>query len=163
MSTHSPGVIANSEILARFVFSPIQIDKNGKVKPNSFSHVHSKGCSIQRHSVAEDAEMQALVKQVLGKKDNYAWKGVLFGQCHNIRSIMADEADHRAVCVYDTANPGNPAHAELCQTQHIDEADENELRHDLFVAFGSGVIIAPLQYRNGEVWNNLAQDLQARK
>lgn len=164
MSKHSPSVIANSEMLARFVFSPIQIDKKGKVKPNSFSHVHSQGCSIQRDSVADNIEILALVKQVLSGQNNRAWKGVIFGQCHDMRSIMTDEVDHRAVCVYDTANPENPAHAELCQTEYIiDEADAAELRHNLFVAFGSGAIITPLQYRNGAIWNNLPPLLQAMK
>ena len=65
MSAHSPGVVDTSEVLARFVFSPIQIDRKGKVKPNSFSHVHSKGCSIQRDSAVNDTEILALVENIL--------------------------------------------------------------------------------------------------
>lgn len=163
MSTHSPGVVEDSERFARFVFSPIQVDKKGKVKPNSFSHVHSRGCSIQRESHANDDEILALVNLVLNGKDDRAWKGVIFGKCQDMRSIVTDAANLRAVCAYDTANPENPAHAELCQTQNvINEADAVELRHNLFTAFGSGTIIEPHQYRNGAVWNSLSLPLQAR-
>ena len=163
MSRYSPGVVENSETLARFIFLPIQIDKKGKFKPAVFSHVHSKGCSIQRESIAENDHALALVEQTLNSKNDSVWKGVFFGQCHDIRSIMVNEADRRAVCVYDTADSENPAHGELCQTKYvIDEADQIELRHNLFVAFGNGTLISPLQYRNGAVWNNLPQPLQAR-
>lgn len=164
MSAHSPGVVDTSEVLARFVFSPIQIDRKGKVKPNSFSHVHSKGCSIQRDSAVNDTEILALVENILSEKDDRAWKGVVLGKCSDIRIITVEDTDYRAVCVYDTAEPENPAHAELCQTQYvIDEADQAELRHNLFVAFGNGAITAPPQYRNGVTWNKLGQPLRNRQ
>lgn len=163
MSEHSPHPVANSEILARFIFSPMHIDKKGKLKPSVFSHVHSKGCSIQRDSVAKTDEMVAFVKQFLGSRHDFVWIGVLSGQCHNIRSIKVGETDNRSVCAYDTANPENTAHGELCQTQYvIEEADPGELRHDLFEAFGKGVVIQPHQYREGIVWEQLPQHLQAR-
>lgn len=163
MSKHSSGVIENSEMLARFVFSPQQIDKKGRVKPNSFSHVHKQGCSIQRDSVAENVEMLEFVKNFLSGKDDRAWKGVLVCRCDNVRSIMDDKTAHRAICAYDTADMGNPSHAELCQTQYvIDEADEAELRFKLFSAFNSSDIITPLKYRGGAIWNSLPQSFQAR-
>ncbi len=139
------------------------VDKKGNVKPNGFSHVHSKGCSIQRNLVANNDELLAFVKQFLSKKDDRAWKGVLYGHCGNIRNISADDSGQREVCVYDTANLGNPAHGELFQTQYvIDEADRVELRGKLFIAFGDGKIISPLQYRGGAVWSSLPHFLQAR-
>ena len=140
------------------------VDKKGNVKPNGFSHVHSKGCSVQRDSVAKNDELLVFVKEFLSNKNDRSWRGVLFGQCHDMRNIMANKADRRAVCVYDTANPENPAHGELCQTLYvIDEADEVELRANLFVAFGNGALISPLQYRDGAIWDNLPQSLQIRK
>ena len=163
MSSHSPGVVKDSESFARFVFSLIQVDKKGNVKPNSFSHVHSSGCSIQREYVAKDDEIVELINLVLNGKEDRAWKGVIFGKCQDVRNIVTDAGNLRTVCAYDTANPENPAHAELCQTQYvIDEADVNELRYQLFSAFGNGSIITPLKYRNGAIWNSLTLPLQAR-
>jgi hypothetical protein len=164
MSKYSPGVVDNSEILARYIFLPIQIDKKGKILPSAFSHAHSRGCSIQRDSVADYRELFTFVNDFLNQKSNRSWKGVLLGHCRDIRNIMADQSDHRTVCVYDTAEPNNPAHGELCHSQYVvDEADQVELRDSLFFAFGNGNLISPLQYRNGEIWNGLEQSLQDRK
>lgn len=163
MSEHSLGAVENSEMLARFVFSPIQIDKKGKLKPGAFSHVHEKGCSIQRDSVAGNDEILEFVKQFLDKRDDYVWKGLLLAECGHVRGILVENSK-RAVCVYDTAKKANPAHGEMCQTHHIiDEADKIELRHDLLAAFGNETVIPPNQYRSSMVWNNLPQPLQARK
>ena len=164
MSKHSPHPVENSETLARFIFSPMLFDrKTGKAKPNAFSHVNSRGCSIQRDSITTNDELFSFVKQFLIGKDDRAWKGVLHAQCSNIRNISSDDSVRREVCVYDTATLGNPAHGELFQSQYVvDEADRVELREKLFIAFGNGGMIPPLQYRDGAVWNNLPDSLQAR-
>lgn len=92
-------------------------------------------------------------------KGDIGWQGVLFGQCGDIRSITVDDTQRRSICVYDTADHDNPAHGELCQTQHIEEDDINELRHNLFVAFGNGSLISPDHYRNGATLNSLPTSL----
>ncbi len=165
MSRHSPCAVENSEILARFVFSPIHIHhKTGNVKPSIFSHVFSVGCSIQRDSVATNKELISFANDFLGGDDKRSWRGVLLAECHELRSIKVENSLNRAVCVYDTAEQENPAHGEIGQTHHIiNEADVVELRHALFTAFGNGAVIPPFQYRNGKVWDNLAQHFQARK
>lgn len=162
MSKYSPHPVTESETLVRFVFSPFHISKHGNLKPAVFSHVHRKGCSIQRDSVANSDEIVTFVSNFLAKRDDFSWLGVLSGQCQSVRGIMAGESSDRAVCVYDTADLGNPAHAEMCQTHYIDEADELELNRNLLAAFNGGVITQRSQYRNGAVWDQLPQDLQAR-
>lgn len=165
MSEYSPGTISMSERLARFVFSPMHVDrKTGNIKPSIFSHVHTKGCSIQRDSVAQPDEIDAFITKFLSAADNRIWVGVLLGQCKSVRNIKAAESDQRAVCVYDTAEKSNPAHGELCQTQYVvEEADRLELRRWLFAAFGDGIVVQPAQYRDGAVWISLPQHLKSRK
>lgn len=164
MSEHSPSTVANTEVLARFVFSPMHIHKKtGDILPSVFSHVHTVGCSIQRDSIAKTDEIVAFVKSFLDARDDRAWIGVLAGKCQDVRGISADESCDRAVCVFDTAEPENPAHGEMCQTNYIvEEADKLELRRNLFGAFGNGVVIQPSQYRDGAAWDQLPQHLQAR-
>lgn len=164
MSKHSPGTVVGSEQLARFVFSPMHVRKrSGDIMPSIFSHTRSRGCSIQRDSVAGTDEIVAFVKSFLKKKNDRTWIGVLSCPCQNVRDIKVAESDERAFCVYDTAELGNPAHAEVCQTQYvIEEADGPELRKKLFEAFGDGIVIKPLQYRSGAVLAALPQELQAR-
>ncbi|MDD5056849.1 MAG: hypothetical protein PHQ60_03175 [Sideroxydans sp.] len=163
MSRHSPGVIENSELLALFVFLPMHnIDKSGKAKPNIFSHVHRKGRSIQRDSVAQPNELIRFASDFLADDEGRVWKGVLLAKCEDVRNIKSDDSLNRAVCIYDSAEKENPAHGEMAQTQHVIEADEIELRHDLLAVFGGGAITTPLQYRDGFVWNSLSPQLQAR-
>lgn len=155
MSVHSPHRVENSEMLAMFVFSPIQINKKGKLKPGIFDHVYGNGRSIQRDSIAKTEEILKFVKQMLGRRDDLIWKGLLLAKCHAIRSIMIEGTSKQAVCVYDTAEKDNPAHGEVCQSQYVvDEADRIELRSELWAAFGDE-IISPMQYRNGMIWSNL--------
>lgn len=105
----------------------------------------------------------AFVTSFLDAQDGRAWVGVLSGKCRDVRSIRPDETDDRAVCVFDTAEPENPAHGELCQTHYIvEEADRVELRRKLYVAFGDGTVIKPSQYRNGTAWGQLPRHLQDR-
>jgi hypothetical protein len=164
MSIHSPSVVADSEKLGRFVFSPFQVDKKGRLNSGAFSHVHQKGCSIQRESIACNDEMLLFIRGLLEGRDDLAWKGLLVADSSAVRKILTQNATRRAVCVYDTAEQENPSHAELCQSQHVlDKDDELELRHDLLMAFGDKVIISPTQYRGGEIWNGLTPQLQARK
>lgn len=163
MGVHSPGVIDDSEMLARFVFSPYQVDKKGRLKPSAFSHVYDKGCSIQRDTMVKNDEVLAFVTQFLEKRADHVWKGLLLAECSTVRKILTNNASRRAVCVYDTAEKNNPAHGEICQTHHvIDEDDKVELRHDLLAAFGNEVIVQPAQYRNGSVWNKLPHSFQVR-
>ena len=130
--------------------------------PNVFSHVHNKGCSIQRDSIAKHNEIVGFIKNLLLSQEEFAWKGLLLAECKTIRGIFTNNSTKRAVCVYDTAERENPAHAEICQTHYIEEDDEAELRHDLFVAFGNREIISPEEYRGGVVLNDLPELIKLR-
>jgi len=163
MSVYSPGVVDSSEKLTRFLFSPLIVDKKGQVKPNAFAHVKTNGCSIQRESLAENQEMHAFLDGFLRKNTKAVWMGVLIADCAKIRSIVIGNEKKRALCVYDTAEQSNPAHAEICQTEHLKfEADELELRHALFEAFGNKQILPPSQYREAELMEMLPAELMAR-
>ena len=72
MSAHSPDVVSIQETLARFVFSPMHIDRKGKVKPSLFDQVHSSGCSVQRDSIATTGEITQFVRDFLKVAENRA-------------------------------------------------------------------------------------------
>jgi hypothetical protein len=163
MSEHSPNPVAGKESIARFVFSPLHITKNGKIKPSLFSHVDDQGCSVQRESIATDPEVSAFVRGFLEAASNREWLGVAFAFCRDIRLMPAPDRDKkRAVCLYDTAEPANPAHAEICRARHFEDADPLELRRELLRLFGDGQIVDRKAYRAGGVWNALSQGLRDR-
>lgn len=163
MSKYSPGPVSDGEMLARFVFSPFHInERSGKIKPSVLSHVHLKGCSIQRESIATDQELNEFVRGFLEGNDNREWRGVLVASVKDVRSIAIDDKKPtRAVCIYDTAERKNPAHAELCQTEHVlDESDEIELRKKLRDAFC--IYKSPDEFRSASTIQALSASLSAR-
>ena len=151
MSYDSPYPINDNERITRFVFIENHMRNDKKsVRPSFFSHIETKGCSIQRESIVNDDELVAFVKEFIKKNPGRNWLGVVTGGCHEIRSILTDQ-DKRACCVYDTGNESNPAHGEICRTHHIKEADKAELRRHLMKVFHDGLVIEPDKYRDGKI------------
>lgn len=98
-------------------------------------------------------ELAHLVSTVVGGTKGCEWTGVVVAQTDEIRAIRLDGAPSaRAICVYDTAEPQNPAHGELCATTvALDDGSANELRAELMRVFNASTVIAPASIRNGEV------------
>lgn len=163
MSYFSPGFVNDNEQLALFIFLPIfhVSKKDGKVKPNAFSHVHHKGRSIQRHDIATSNELGVFVDGFLTQDTERTWKGVLLANCSDIKAIKFPNSNNRTACVYDTAREKNFAHAEIGQSQYvINEEDRNELRHELLKAFNDGVLINSANYKDGVLWDSLVPELR---
>lgn len=73
--------------------------------------------------------------------------------------MMHGSTANRSVCVFDTAERTNPAHAELFQTQYvIDEADQLELRRGLIASFSD--CFTPSDFRSGAVLTGLSPELR---
>ena len=76
--------------------------------------------------------------------------GTLESSCKSIREIQLRDKAIRVLAVYDTAENGNPAHAEIFQTEHVvDEIDRPELRFEMLKSFSNGVLTEPGAYRAG--------------
>jgi len=163
MSRYSPRPVTGDERIVRFVFAPIHIGKSG-LKPSLFSHAENKGCSVQRASIATDDELVRFVRTFLEQNVKCIWYGVVSALCSDIRAISAptEKPRDRAVCVYDTAEAQNRAHAEICQARNFTEADPIEVRRELLRLFGDGVIIDRQTYRAGGVWNAIPRELTDR-
>ena len=163
MSRSSRGVVADHETLSRFVFLPMHVNNRGdKVKPTFFEHVHKRGCSIQRESIALTVELTSFVADFLKVSDDRGWIGVLSAGCKAVRDVRIEARSERALCVYDTAKPMNPAHAEMFIARRCEmEADNGELRFHLRTAFNDGKIVSAPEYRAGAVWGELSVAHQA--
>lgn len=162
VSEHSHGPVRGNERLARFVLSPVHVDKKGRIKPSLFSHAATKGCSIQRESASTD-ELLAWLEGFLRKgKPDVAWCGVVVATAETVRSLRAARKDLQCFAVYDTAQADNVSHAEIFESYPIDEADGPEARKELLRIF-SGETFSSQQYRNSDLWKRLSPDLQARQ
>jgi hypothetical protein len=163
MSRLSSGVVTANERLARFAFHPIHLDKKGRLKPSIFSHAETKGCSVQREGHAADDEIANFASTFLSSRDDRTWKGVLIASYQDLRDIRAASDPGQLICVYDTAEQDNPAHAEFGWSRTpLEEADPNEIRAGLMRAFGNAALITPGQYRGGAVLQRLTAELRSR-
>jgi hypothetical protein len=152
-SSFSPGIVEDSEQLTRFVFSPIHLNGKGtKIKPSVFSHISTKGCSIQRETIVSNTELVDFVTSYLRANPTHSWYGTLTANCKALRGIQLNGQAKRVLCVYDMAEEKNPSHGEIHQSQYvIEEADQPELRAEIFKLFNEGVHIQPKDYRGGLV------------
>jgi hypothetical protein len=157
MSQHSPGVVSSDEIVARFVFSPIHVHKKtGAILPSLFSHAERQGCSVQRDSRADPAELAAFASSFLKSNPKATWLGVVLAKSADVRAIALDGETRRTTCIYDTAEKKNPAHAEIFwTTQALQEGDAGELRKHLLDAFNASSPMPPSTYRSGAVLNKI--------
>lgn len=156
MSPHSPGVVRDEELVSRFIFSPMHVTKSGAIKPSLFSHAERQGCSVQRER-AENQEVISFVHDFLQVSADHKWLGVVSARSGDLRALRIDGVPERPICVYDTAEPNNPAHAEACWSGvALEEGDAGELRKLLLDAFATGTPTAPAAYRNGEVLHAIA-------
>lgn len=155
MSRHSPGTVRDEELVERFVFSPMHVNKKtGKPMPNLFSHAEKKGCSIQRARASND-EIQNFATGFL-ENPKHAWLGVVSARCGEVRTMRLDGHVDQIACIYDTAEETNPSHAEICWTRGaVDAGDANELRKKLMDLFQADRPIASQTYRSGAVWRSL--------
>jgi hypothetical protein len=131
--------------------------KNGKVMPSAFSHVATKGCSVQREKIATLAELESWIGAYLKKNSTHTWMGTLACDSKSVRDIQLNDKPHRVLAIYDTAEQQNEAHAEIFQTEYvIEDSDRLELRADLLKRFNNGILTQPATYRAGALWSKLA-------
>jgi hypothetical protein len=129
----------------------MHVGNSGKVKASLFSHAATNGCSIQREGLLAVDEAKRFVEGFLKKNPTQDWRNVVIASCAAVRSIQLDGKTERLACVYDTANPDNPAHAEIFWTGRgeIPEAGEAELRRKLMLAFNADDPVLASAYRAG--------------
>jgi len=129
VSAHSPGQVADSEILIRILVAPQHMAK-GKVRPraSSLADAEFRGLSIFREKytskvrirkIAEDLVRRAKVAN--GEKAGVF--GVLRIECSIVRASKIDLDIFRGYCVYDTALNDDPSHAEIFQ--RVSDGDES--------------------------------------
>lgn len=164
MSPHSPSAVKAGETISRFIFSPMHVNKkNGGILPSAFSYVANKGCSVQRDECAEPEEIERFVRDFLNAESNRAWHAVLSANVSQLRDIRLMGKLNQAICIYDSGEPTNPAHAELGQSNTVEDGDKQELRKHLRDCFRASVPTPPVDYRQGSIWRELSEALRERQ
>ena len=105
-------------------------------------------------------ELTSFLASFLKAGDDRTWHGVLVAKCKDIREIKLKVSAQQGLCVYDTSERPNPAHAEMFQSHFWnDNGDANEIRALLWAAFNNGIPIPPEEYYSGTILSALSSEL----
>ena len=124
VSEHSPGPVADNEVLVRTLFREQQIDQDGRLKPVYFRREpETRGFSVDR-VILRGPECLKSSKRADARYNGYL---KFIATCSkDIRGLL--EGGKRLFCVYDSATDENNAHADICQNVHIERGAPNRKR-----------------------------------
>lgn len=128
VSKNSPGIVSNTETLARQIYTPIHIDTaTNTLTAAAFNDVFDKGLSVSRlsHISLSDVhiagELKAENDRSAGKKRVYL--GIVEAVAIDIRKVVDSHNNKRIYGVFDTALPEAPCHADVCMIRPAVELD----------------------------------------
>lgn len=132
VSPHSPGPVRNDETVWRLILSPLHYDiAMRKVTESAFDDASGKGLSVQRLAVTgseDDIRQRGHARAAL--KPDRAFECAIGAVAGAVRALRGVE-DGGRFCIYDTAEPGDPGHADVCQTRHGNKHTRRILRREL--------------------------------
>lgn len=128
-SCHSPGVVANDELLCRQVLDPTHFDPvSGTIKPTFFDDASNKGASCHRlahishQAVREMADARTAAVNInppaTGSRTAIGYTTFEASEVRSIRlaaSSLPAVLPRRGAAVYDTGLPEDNSHADVCQ------------------------------------------------
>lgn len=123
-SAHSPGPVLDSEILYHQILNPTNLNEhqNGLI-PVSFDTAAGVGMSTNRidHATIEELielgrnRARAHNEKFPNSPQPRSFWGFVPIPVEKVRAILSKVTNTRALFVYDTANPDNTSHADICQ------------------------------------------------
>lgn len=116
VSSHSPGVVKNTEFVSRQMFYPIHIDDDGEIKMVAFDDAFNKGLSVNRLDYAHEKDIHRLgetkAKHDRMLKPERRYVGFVKANVSELRAVS--ECDKRVYAIFDTAMKDVFHHADVC-------------------------------------------------
>ena len=117
VSPHSPGIVTGDEVLVRTLFNEKHLGPDKVPTPLYFRNtIRDRGFSVDRIRQADENQ---LLSQ---KKLSPQYSGYLrfvTASCGDVRELMHEDG-RRLFCVYDSAQPNNSAHADICRNVYVE-------------------------------------------
>ena len=134
-SEHSPGQVAEHEVLIRTIFNDEHVDEYGYVKVGYFrTDPKTRGMSVNRRGhVTAETLRQRMEADPKNRHGYLGYAGATFGDIKNLKS----QQHSRFYCVYDTALIDDPSHADVCHADVFPAgSDRLEMATTLARVFG---------------------------
>lgn len=139
-SDHSPGPVQDSEVLYHQILNPTNLNENKNgLNPVSFDTATGVGMSTNRIAHATMARLielgEARAQAYNEKFPDSPLPRSLWGfvpiPVATVRAVISKLTNTRGLFVYDTANPDDPSHADICQGTK-DQRNIRSARLDLY-------------------------------
>jgi hypothetical protein len=155
VSAHSPGPVANAEVLVRILVAPQHMKSNGRPRPAALTDAETHGLSVFRHGHATNGEIRLIAEQLVERtrRGNQGKKAGVFGvlqiPCDTVRNFRWGQETTPSYCIYDTAREDAAAHAEAFQRiADTDAATVLGRRQDLFAQV-EPTFVSVAEFRSG--------------
>ena len=138
ISPHSPGVVADEEVLIRILVAPQHMQgKKQLPRASALTDAERNGLSVFRHDFAADEKIRSvartLVEKALKSNKNAGVFGVMLLNTMTLRTFQSVTEDRPCYCVYDTALADNQSHSEIFQRVfETDDSLREERRRGLY-------------------------------
>ena len=131
VSQHSPGPVADSEVLVRTLFRRQQIDREGRLKPAYFRRdPEARGFSVDR-VLLMGCEPLKSNKLIDARYDGHLQ---FITTCtKDVRELL--DGEKRLFCVYDSGTMENNFHADICQNLHIETGAQHRKSRMMEIAW----------------------------
>lgn len=136
----SPGPVEDGESVRRRYIYPSHVDQANEMTPTCFNDLWSMGLSVDRAFrpyVNSLAEANSWVEATNASRPGPVPRvlvGLAVAQVRTLREIVSSDAK-RAVAIFDTGLPSNPAHADVCPVgRHIKQM-RRDIRTSLWACF----------------------------
>lgn len=148
------GPVQSSELLIRFVLSPMHInEKSGAIKATSISHAQTTGLSTFRDGYVSDTELvksaEYLVDKLRARNPKHGLYGVLLFPASLPKDPRTEENGKTVYCIYDTPHLDVESHAEIFQTVNDTPNEIQELRRHWLFDRIKGTFVNVSQFRGG--------------
>jgi len=149
-SEHSPGIVGDSEILLRLIFSPHHWDEiKNELKPAAFmrSELSGRGFSVERKKYSS-SEYLTKKSQTIGRSNSKKiFVGIIRCLCLSVRNIV-DDTNQQAFCILDTATIEDRGHADIRFSSDYKRSSQLKLRGKLTECFDSPLLKIDQLYPN---------------
>jgi hypothetical protein len=147
VSIYSIGIVQDSEILARNIFSPIHIDEEtGVLTPLAFNDVFDKGLSVIRlnyssHDAIVSNGIEKLSNDHSQGKIDRQYLGYININANDVRIYIDSTSSRKALAIYDTAMLNLAIHADICAIIQLSKTQRTQIRHYLRENFSQLITI----------------------
>jgi hypothetical protein len=159
LSDHSPGPVKDSELLDLIISDPQGIQGGKPPHPSILVQIDRGGLSVLRDT-ASSQEFEDTIQELKNRSKASGRERFFYGICSIPTAEIRFDGESRFLCVYDTAFPTKPNHADIIgpdlkamadsEISRPEQERRNRVRIKRFIDKIGDCFVSANAFRNGE-------------